>query len=719
MKSNSPPPPVLRRLLLVGLVSLITLSSAHARKLPVAVDLNKYEPWDPDIVDLFRKIPVQDDGRVKPLETVARFRLYRINGKRTLTFGVDDGDEINKVKLTAVEWYLDCLFRPDLAVKLPVIMVNNADVLTDIGIKPHKSGSSVVRRSRYSYRELEPALPNPETQQAGKLSEKRDEYIAAQKKDPEAFKDDLKKQQLLDLHIRVVVLDRQLNMLNFARRGVVPGMAVGKFGASLGDPDAPETPVSGWLEKWHQIPRAAMVEGGYDAQSATGLMTTLRTELGRLASVAGSDPVDPISGIAIYTPGRAKDDDWTAIGEEIMKVVDSTDEPYPQGIARVKVFENLVASLEGSAGFEEKQEAFAKVLQPFVEQRIKDAEARGEYEKVPLELKYYKAHFIANAMPWFIFSFVFVALSWLAPRSPAAKFLGWASVATCVLALGYVVGAMVMRCLIMGRPPIATLYETILFITASAVLLCLVLEFFDRKKVALAAAAALGAAGMFLALRYEIKEAVEGKGDTMVTLQAVLRSNFWLGTHVIIINLGYASGLLGAALSMVYIGLRIARNGAPDNEREKGMTRMVYGIICFTLVFSLVGTVLGGIWANDSWGRFWGWDPKENGALMIVLWSLVILHARMGGYIKRIGMHVFSILLGIITVFSWWGVNELEIGLHSYGRTSGVATILNWVYSIGYGFMALGVVLWVMERAAQQERREARPTGGGKRVKVS
>jgi ABC-type transport system involved in cytochrome c biogenesis permease subunit len=258
----------------------------------------------------------------------------------------------------------------------------------------------------------------------------------------------------------------------------------------------------------------------------------------------------------------------------------------------------------------------------------------------------------------------------------------------------------------MGRPPISTLYETILFITAAVVLLCLILEFFDRKKIALAVACVLGFAGMRLGLIYEMKEAMEGNGDTMVTLQAVLRSNFWLGTHVIIINLGYASGLLASGLSMVYIGSRLPHGWRADNEMERSITRMVYGIVCFTLLFSLVGTVLGGVWANDSWGRFWGWDPKENGALMIVLWSLVILHARMGGYIKRIGLHAASVMLGLITVFSWWGVNLLDIGLHSYGRTSGVAEILAKVYWFGAAFIVAAGALWLVEYSVRKDRLE-------------
>jgi hypothetical protein len=84
-------------------------------------------------------------------------------------------------------------------------------------------------------------------------------------------------------------------------------------------------------------------------------------------------------------------------------------------------------------------------------------------------------------------------------------------------------------------------------------------------------------------------------------------------------------------------------------------------------LFSFVGTVLGGIWADQSWGRFWGWDPKENGALLIVLWNALVLHARWGGLVRDRGIMNLAVFGNVVTSFSWFGVNMLGIGLHSYG----------------------------------------------------
>ena len=100
---------------------------------------------------------------------------------------------------------------------------------------------------------------------------------------------------------------------------------------------------------------------------------------------------------------------------------------------------------------------------------------------------------------------------------------------------------------------------------------------------------------------------------------------------------------------------------------------MVYGVVCFAMLLSFVGTVLGGIWADQSWGRFWGWDPKENGAVLIVLWNTLILHARWCGLVKDRGVAVLAIFGNVMTAWSWFGTNQLGIGLHAYGFDSRLA----------------------------------------------
>ena len=106
---------------------------------------------------------------------------------------------------------------------------------------------------------------------------------------------------------------------------------------------------------------------------------------------------------------------------------------------------------------------------------------------------------------------------------------------------------------------------------------------------------------------------------------------------------------------------------------------MTYGVLCFSIFFTFIGTVLGGLWADDSWGRFWGWDPKENGALIIVLWNALILHAKWGKMIGPRGLALLAIAGNISVTWSWFGTNELGIGLHAYGFTEGTVRNL-WTF---------------------------------------
>jgi ABC-type transport system involved in cytochrome c biogenesis permease subunit len=152
----------------------------------------------------------------------------------------------------------------------------------------------------------------------------------------------------------------------------------------------------------------------------------------------------------------------------------------------------------------------------------------------------------------------------------------------------------------------------------------------------------------------------------MEMLRAVLDTNLWLSTHVVAITTGYASMFAAGLLAIIYV-LRGFFTRTLTPELGKNIARMVYGIVCFATLFSFVGTILGGIWADQSWGRFWGWDPKENGALLIVLWNAIVLHARWGGLIRERGLMALAIFGNVVTSFSWFGVNMLGIGLHSYG----------------------------------------------------
>jgi ABC-type transport system involved in cytochrome c biogenesis permease subunit len=240
------------------------------------------------------------------------------------------------------------------------------------------------------------------------------------------------------------------------------------------------------------------------------------------------------------------------------------------------------------------------------------------------------------------------------------------------LALGLVVAAallsgwgLILRYLISHRPPVTNLYETFVFVAWTCLVLGLVGERFLRDGTGTLGAALSGWALLMISGRYS------ADGDTIRPLVAVLDSNFWLATHVITISLGYAGCCFSGLFGHIFFFQRL-RKDCPASKLEQS-SRVVYGTLAFGLVFTFVGTVLGGIWADQSWGRFWGWDPKENGALLIVLWTSIVLHARLGDLIRRIGVAAGAILSVVVVMLAWFGVNLLGVGLHAYGFTSGVA----------------------------------------------
>jgi ABC-type transport system involved in cytochrome c biogenesis permease subunit len=250
---------------------------------------------------------------------------------------------------------------------------------------------------------------------------------------------------------------------------------------------------------------------------------------------------------------------------------------------------------------------------------------------------------------------VFSWIGWTAPLRRASMWLLWFTFALHTFAL-------VARIYISGRPPITNLYSTAIFIGWAGVLMALVFESIYRLGLGNIGAAVIGFLTLLVAHNLSLD------GDTFIVLQAVLDTQFWLATHVVAVNMGYSATYLAGLWGILYILLGYVFPVLDADARHK-LLRTLYGTLCFAIFFSFVGTVLGGLWADDSWGRFWGWDPKENGALMIVLWNALVLHARWGGLVKGRGLANLVIAGNIVTTWSYFGVNELGVGLHSYGAS--------------------------------------------------
>jgi ABC-type transport system involved in cytochrome c biogenesis permease subunit len=668
-------------LALLALSAALLLPGAlAAREVPESA-LPSYEPWQDDTVHAFERLLVQQDGRVKPVYTVARFTLMQFLGKSSVGFRTQDGE---KHKLHYAAWFLDVLFRGEVAKDLPVFVVDDSEVVVQIGVSPK------AKRDRYSYNELLPGR--------ARLAELGAQYAEKEKKHRESEKDpqyELERIEgmILTLGRNISSFEYLVGQFGFARQGELLVNA-GVLPPELNEL-AQRLDVVEMLDKMPEMGIEQLVQA---IRQPPGESEEERMFSGALRLFFFH--ANSARGLNLFPPAVPDEEEWVSGSDLLIAGLGSKEE-------RPRAREELGAIQALTKAKTEGEDAFRAALETYGARQHETAAARGEGRRADLEIHLYRGKWFSNSLVCFVLAFVVMAFSWLSPGSKAGKRLLLAAGVLAFVGLALNAYGITLRSVIRDRPPITNLYDTVLFITGTAVLLGLVIEYFTRVGVGTLVAVVSGVLGMFLSMKYEAKEAT----DTITQLVAVLDTNFWLATHVTIINIGYAAGLVAALIGTIYLSGRFAAlfHGRPNPDFYRTLTRMNYGVVCFCLFFSLVGTVLGGIWANYSWGRFWGWDPKENGALMICLWTLVILHGRMAGWIRDIGIHVNSLVLAIITTFSWWGVNNLGVGLHSYGFTEGVWGALYLSWGILGIFMAMGVVLWFTDRAEKAARRGLAP----------
>lgn len=273
-------------------------------------------------------------------------------------------------------------------------------------------------------------------------------------------------------------------------------------------------------------------------------------------------------------------------------------------------------------------------------------------------------------------------IAWRGPLGSLSGSLLWATMIFQTLGL-------LTRMYIQMRPPVTNLYETFLFTSWACVLLGLAVRHLRNIEIGNLVAAFGGLCMLLLSNKYA------AEGDTMKVLVAVLDSNFWLATHVVTITLGYAGVVAAGIVAHLYLFQSLTSNIKDPlvKRRREDSYKSMMGILAFGLIFSFIGTILGGIWADQSWGRFWGWDPKENGALLIVLWCAIIYHSKMAGMVHRIGTAALTALGIIVVMLAWFGINLLGVGLHSYGFTEGAAFWLLF-YCGMQTFVVVILVVW-------------------------
>ena len=554
------------------------------------------------------------------------------------------------VTLSPIEWFLDLTMRPERADTYPVFKIEFPD---DLGL----SGLAEQGQRYYSFNEL---LPFSE-----ELSRLHGEINPA----PE-LRSPYEK-QIADINNGLIRYHRVMHSLHPIGEAERLDRLVDEYQSYLA------TIKVGMVEL-----RKQQAGEEFDAALLKRFITFADDYLklsttAHLRVVPPPPPVDPL-------------EDWKNIGLELLDVMKGDSlSPYVTSYASL-----TMAYRSGDA------EQFNSEVNELRERFI--ADFPGDISRVHYERVFNALQPFYISMQLYVLIFLAVCISWLRWPKELAKAAFW------VLVLAFLIHTfgLLSRMYIQGRPPVTNLYSSAVFVGWGAVLLGILIEKFFKNGIGAAMASLVGFCTLIIAHHLAMT------GDTLEMMRAVLDSNFWLATHVVIITFGYSAIFLAGALAILFVLLGVFSSRF-SKDTARSLSAMVYGIICFGTLFSLVGTILGGIWADQSWGRFWGWDPKENGALMIVIMGAIYLHARWGGICKERGLMALAIWGNIITAWSWFGTNMLPVGLHSYGR-------MDSAYAWLIGFVLLQLVLtatallpwrfWRSEFGQANYRKEKKPS---------
>ena len=586
-------------------------------------------------------IPVQEGGRYKPLDTVARTSMRQVSKR-------EDYVNVNGKDRPAIKWYLEASTgtenAPGPSILQKVFRIENLELLALLGLERRKG-------LRYSIEEFAKKAPQ--------LREASAQAKAVPEKDQTPFQ------------AKVLELDRNVKLFLGIMAGGYPNLL---------PPDG---------------------EGDWRSYGE-----------GRQRLLEASE---------------------NSMAELIRKVPELVDARSPEELER------LIAALPQDLRvelYQKRDEALDADLAAARWRDVLSAYKSGEQDKLDKSIAEFKAVTEEKLTPGQRFRVKFEAfLNGFAPFYHNTIVYGFA-LALCLIGWGISIGnpnaantirkavfwmlvvnflvhafSLISRMYLMDRPLVfvTNLYSSAVFIGCAAVGVCLFLERIYPISLGNLVASTLGLATSIIA--HQIAES----GDTLEMMRAVLDTNFWLATHVTTVTFGYSATYIAGVIGLVYLVLALFTRklqesvivGADQKPQLIGklIGQALYGIICTAMLFSFVGTVLGGIWADQSWGRFWGWDPKENGAVLIVLWNALILHARWAGLVKTRGVAILTLVGNMVTTWSWFGTNQLGVGLHAYGFSKALA--LSCVLLWGSHLLAIGAALCVPSAWWKTENKSA------------
>mgnify|MGYP000849778335 FL=1 len=587
-------------------------------------------------------IPIQEGGRIKPLDSFARNQSLAFYGKR----------KIKHEDLSAIDWLLNLFTHPEKGLDQKVFNLRNPEVVNALGL------TWTNNFHKYSYNELFPGIEK-QLPLIREIFEKKE------------IDRDVFESQLVEIYQNVMKFREIVSSLSC----LLPLFSV--YDSDLASSLHVEP---GQLISYAHV----MSHRGSLFETSQGILTKPESEW----SVSEKE-----IALLLYNLQQTSSDDFA----KALKIIPpSKNDSSGLWLSPWELFDGrliephqdkIIKSLESYllARFENNIENQNIALSSYKTGLISHVGKKVDFSILSKERWLNEADLFTNSLVFYLLGFILLGISWM------IKPVIFKNVAFCSIIIGFCLHTLgiYLRMVIMSRPPISTLYETVIFVGVVIVLISLIIEYIRKDGLGIFIGSISGSLLHYVGFGYA------ADGDTLEMLVAVLNSNFWLATHVTTIILGYGTSLMAGLIGHIYLieKIRVPK----DSVRLKSIYNNMFGVTLIALFFTLFGTILGGIWADQSWGRFWGWDPKENGALLIVLWQLMMVHMRLSGLAKPDKFALGMVLNNIVVIMAWFGVNLLSIGLHSYGFASGIAVnlILFTLFEIVTG---VGTYYWAKSK---------------------
>lgn len=356
-----------------------------------------------------------------------------------------------------------------------------------------------------------------------------------------------------------------------------------------------------------------------------------------IAPTAGSD--EWVSAADLQGPAK---DAFMEMSRRFVTAIGVTEAGSAQDAARMELDKSVIAYKD-----------VARAINPAAYAAEKD---------MGLEIHYGDFHPFRWAYICYLLAALGLAMAWILEKKsflrPAIAFV----------ALGFLLHTygFGLRMYLAGRPPVTNMYETVVWVAWGAIVFSSILEAVYKTRFILFAGAIVGWLSLVIA-----DSAPAVLDPSLQPLEAVLRSNYWLIIHVMTISISYAAFFLAFVLGDIGLFLFL-KDPVAKKQKIKDVVNAIYRAMQIGVMFLAPGIILGGVWADYSWGRFWGWDPKETWALIALLGYIAVLHGRLTSWIKDFGMVACAVVTFSLVIMAWYGVNfVLGTGLHSYGFGAG------------------------------------------------